>query len=304
MKKMLLEDHVQKHLKGIYFQYPSYHHGNFFSHEDRSMLLDLAKFAIPVFWVDKTTDKILQYVPKPDKDVGMFVPMALVDTFLKATSFGIYGSNLMEGHFEIQLTKLLEGVKEMRYEVHHPLLNKETPIALITGGGPGVMELGNRVAKNLHILSCANIVDFSKKKEYGLHEQKQNPYIDAKMTYRIDRLVERQAEFNLDFPIFLMGGIGTDFEYGLEELRRKVGSMSPTPILLFGDPAYWHSKITTRFQTNLQTGTISGSEWVSNCFYCIQTATHGLKVYRQFFNGTLKIGKGGPIYKDGFAIVS
>ena len=43
-----------------------------------------------------------------------------------------------------------------------------------------------------------------------------NPYIDAKVTYRLDRLVERQAEFHLDFPIFLMGGIGADFEYSLE----------------------------------------------------------------------------------------
>ncbi len=303
MKKMLLSDLVQTSLKRIYFQYPSQSYGDFFSHEDRSMLLDLAKFAIPVYWVDKTSNQVLQFVPKPDKDTGMFVPLNHVDDFLKATSFGVYGSNLLEGHFEEQLTKLLEGIKQMRDSVQHPLLNKHTPLALVTGGGPGVMEVGNRVAKSVNILSCANIVDFRSSSRV-INEQKQNQYIDAKMTYRLDKLVERQAEFNLDFPIFLMGGIGTDFEYSLEEVRRKFSPSVATPVLLFGPPDYWRKKITSRFQCNLANGTISGSEWVSNCFYCVQTASQGLKVYYEFFSGKLPIGNQAPIHKEGFVVVT
>ena len=97
------------------------------------------------------------------------------------------------------------------------------------------------------------------------------------MTYRLDKLVERQAEFNLNFPIFLTGGVGTDFEYCLEEVRMKVGSVPPTPILLFGPDDYWRDKITSRFACNMKAGTIKGSEWLSNCFYCIQNASKGLK---------------------------
>ncbi len=304
MKKLLLGDIVHTSLKAIYFQYPSQSYGDYFSHEDRAMLLDLAKFAIPVYWVDKGSGKLLKYVPKPNKDTGMFVPLDKIDDFIKATAFGIYGSNLIEGHFEEQLTKLLEGLLTLRKSMRHPLLGKDTPIALITGGGPGVMEVGNRVAKKVHVLSCANIVDFSGTPGQMVHEQETNPYIDAKMTYRLDRLVERQAEFNLDFPIFLMGGIGTDFEFGLEEVRRKVGGMLPiTPILLFGSPDYWRQKITSNFQCNLASGTISGSEWVSNCLYCVQSASQGLKVYEQFFTGTLPIGRQAPVHKDGFVVV-
>ncbi len=302
MKKMLLGDLVQSSLKRIYFQFPSQAHENYFSHEDRSMLLDLAKFAIPVFWVDKTSGKILKFVPKQDKDIGMFVPLNLVDDFLKATFFGVYGSNLMEGNFEEQLMKLLEGIKNLRESMNHPLLHKDLPIALVTGGGPGVMEVGNRVAKEAKILSCANIVDFRGGSEVT-NEQSQNAFIDAKMTYRLDRLLERQAEFHLDFPIFLPGGFGTDFEFSLEAVRRKVELSVPTPVLLFGSPNYWQEKISSRFQCNLANGTISGSEWVSNCFYCIQTASQGLKIYQHYFTNTLSIGKGGPIYKEGFAIV-
>jgi len=300
MKRMLLSDQVQRCLKGIYFQHPSHSYHDFFSAEDRVLLHDLDKFGIPVYWVDQETGKILQYVQKPDRDSGLFVPLDKVEMFLKSTVFGIYGSNLLEGCFEDELRGLLTGILKMRDSMVHPLMHKDTPIALVTGGGPGAMEVGNRVAKELGILSCANIVDFRAKDSSVVNEQKRNPFLEAKMTYRIDKLVERQAEFNLDFPIFLAGGIGTDFEFCLEEVRRKVGSVNATPIILFGEDDYWAAKITSRFQLNLRTGTIKGSEWLSNCFYCIQTAEQGVKVFHDYFSGALKIGKDGPVYQDGF----
>jgi uncharacterized protein YfaA (DUF2138 family) len=86
-------------------------------------------------------------------------------------------------------------------------------------------------------------------------------------------------------------------------VRRKTGGFPANPILLFGDPDYWRRKVTSRFQTNLKSGTIKGSEWISNCFYCVQTAEQGLSIYKQFFEGTLPIGKEGPIFDEGFSIV-
>lgn len=304
MKRMLLSNSVQRCLKGILFKIPSLAYGNFFSHEDRSLLLDLASFGIPVYWVDDTTNKVLQYTPKPGKDSGMFVPQPLVDAFIRSTTFGIYGSTLITGAFEEELTALLKGLIQMRSFLNHPLLNANTPIALVTGGGPGIMEVGNRVAERIGILSCANLVDFRNSDNLNIQEQKQNTYVEAKMTYRLDHLVERQAEFNLDFPIILPGGFGTDFEQCLEEVRRKVGSIAPTPVLLFGDSHFWQQKITPRFQSNLKLGTIKESEWVSNCFYCIQNATQGLKIYEQYFSGTLPIGSEYPSSPDGFVIMT
>lgn len=300
MKRMLLSEQVSTCLKGIYFQYPSYSHGQFFSYEDRALLNDLYKFALPVYWVDEITGKILQYVQKPKRETGMFVPLKQIDVFLKATTFGVYGSNLLSGLFEDLLSDLLKGVLELRQSCHHPLLKADTPLVLITGGGPGAMETGNRIAKELKILSGARLSDFGSRKDAVINEQRQNPFIEAKMTYRHYELVERQAEFNLDFPIFVTGGIGTDFEYCLEEVRRKVGCVEPTPILLVGDVEYWKAKITSRYQENLKNGTIKGSEWVSNCFYCVKTAQEGLDVYRKYFTGELKIGKDNPPQELGF----
>lgn len=304
MKRMLLGDQVERCLKGIYFQYPSSSHDAFFSAEDRAMLHDLFKFAVPTYWVDEISGKILQYVQKPERDSGLFVPKEHIETFLKATLFGIYGSNLLEGNFATELKKLMEGILGMRAEMNHPMLNPKTPLALVTGGGPGAMSVGNKVARELGILSCANIVDFRAKEGAVVTEQLENPYIDAKMTYRLDKLVERQAEFNLDFPIFVVGGVGTDFEYCLEEVRRKIGSTGASPVILFGDVEYWREKVTSRFKCNVAAGTVKGSEWLSNCFYCIQTAEQGLKVYRDYFAGNLPIGKGGPVFEEGFVAVS
>lgn len=299
LKRMLLNDQVARCLKRIYFQYPSQSHNGFFSHEDRAMLLDLAKFGISVYWADTETKTLLQFVLRPEKDAGFFVPIPLAETFRKATVFGVYGSNLQEGTFGNELHTLLSGLLAMRSQVDHPLLCIDTPLALVTGGGPGAMAVGNRVAKEVGIVSCANIVDF-RARDAVVNEQNQNRYIDAKMTYRLDRLVERQAEFYLDFPIFLPGGVGMDFEYCLEEVRRKTGSAPANPVLLFGSSDYWRRKISSRFRLNKETGTIAGSEWLSNCFYCIQTAAQGLAIYRKFFEGKLPIGKNGPIYEDGF----
>ncbi len=300
LKRMLLSEQVSRCLKGIYFVQPSRSHGDFFSSEDRALLNDLHKFAIPVFWVDKASKKVLQYAQKPGRETGMFVPLDKIDLYMRSTVFGVYGSNLVVGPFEEELQELLQGVINLKQQVNHPLLNKQTPLALVTGGGPGAMEMANKISRDLDILSCANIADFRLKGGGVVNEQKQNPYVEAKMTYRLKELVERQAEFDLDFPIFVTGGIGTDFEFCLEEVRRKVGCITPTPVLLFGDKQYWKSKITDRYQCNLAQGTIKGSEWVSGSFFLISNAKEGLEVYRRYFTGELATGKDAKAQPLGF----
>lgn len=304
MKRMLLSDRVQHCLQGIYFQYPSLHHQDFFSAEDRALLNDLSSFGVPTFWIDDQTKKILQYIQRPQTDVGLFVPLNRISHYLNSSIFGIYGSNLITVDSEKEVYELLQGILNLRSEVSHKLLHENKPISLVTGGGPGMMETGNKIALDLGILSCAHIVDFRAEENTVVNEQGQNPYIEAKMTYRLGKLVERQAEFNLDFPIFLMGGIGTDFEYALEQVRRKVGSTYPTPCILFGPIDYWTEKISSPFKCNMKTGVIKGSEWLSNCFYCIQSAKQGLQVYNDFFTDKLSIGQKGPVYPRGFALVN
>ncbi|RNF20200.1 uncharacterized protein Tco025E_03902 [Trypanosoma conorhini] len=307
LKSLILSCTVGRKVRAIFFARASRHHGEFFSQEDSGLLCDLNTFGIAVFYVDEAHGDIYQFIRRQDRDSGVFVPVERRQEYLLATFFGVYGSNMVEGDFEAELGFLLNCILQLRHYCNHPLLNPNKTLALVTGGGPGAMEVGNRVAKSLGILSCGLFVDFgtlSHSPGATINEQKKNPYIDAFMTYRSNKLVERQSDFNLDFPIFLTGGIGTDFEYALEEVRRKVGAVPPNPILLFGSVGEYTNKITGRYRENLRAGTIKGSEWICSVPWLVTTGAEACEVYRRFFNGQLPVGPKAPLNDRGFVLAS
>lgn len=306
LKSLLLSRQVCKHVRAIYFAYASRKHSSFFSQEDRAMLNDIHTFGIDIFHVDMEAQTMHQFTKRIGADSGLMVPLQKRDWYLNATVFGVYGSNLVAGSFDKELDYLLKGIKTLKTTGNHASMNPKTPLALVTGGGPGAMEVGNRVAAENEFLSCGLFVDFgslARKPGANINEQKKNPYVEAYMTYRPMKLVERQSEFNLDFPIFLTGGVGTDFEFALEEVRRKVGTVSMHPMILFGDAAHWGNKITGRFAENLKSGTIKNSEWLSNTNYVVNTGRQALAVYKKFFDGTLAIGNKHPANELGFVVV-
>lgn len=303
LKTLLINEKVTRTLKAIYFKTPSRTYGDYFSHDDRAFLQDLAKSSVDVFWVDFSYKLLLKYVLRGDKDSGMFVPIERVKDFKNGTFFGVYGSKLITWEKADELKLLFKGLLEMKNELDHPLLNPDISIVLSTGGGPGMMATGNKIANELGILSCGHAVDFTKPHETIELYEETNPHIQAKMTYRLEQLIVRQGEFALDFPIFFQGGFGTDFELLLELLRVQVGMRPAAPILLFGSPDYWRHKITPLFQINRKTGTIKGSEWISNTLYCVQNHKKALSIYYKYFTNRLHIGKDYPSLDQGFVIV-
>jgi predicted Rossmann-fold nucleotide-binding protein len=300
LAKFFLNEHVNRCLKGIYFTKPSMTHGNYFSHDDRALLRNLAKQDINIYWADKESNLLLQYNPRTDMDTGLFVPIDKTRDYQKATIFGVYGSRFEITSYEDELRNLFTGLIEMKTKVDHDLFHDGKKIAIATGGGPGIMAMGNRIASELDLLSIGHAVDFKKPHEHEENTESMNHYIQGKMTYRLEHVIIRQSEFGLDFPIFFEGGIGTDFEFALELLRTQVGSKKPAPILLFGSYEYWHGKISSNHQINLEAGTIKGSEWISNNFYCVQNHKQALSIYYKFFTGSLPIGKEFKGSSDGF----
>ena len=306
LKHFLLSGYVCQCVRAIYFLEASQSTGSFFSQSDRAMLQDLMLFGVRVYHVDVRRRQIFQYVHRMGTDSGMFVPMGRKEEYLRAFYVGVYGSNLVEGDFESDLKTVFSGLKQIVTTSPNPEVSQKG-LCVVTGGGPGIMELGNRVAHNLGILSCGLFVDFGAgKRKAGvvINEQKQNSFVDAWMTYRLEKLVERQSDFNLDFPIICVGGVGTDFEYALEEVRRKIGTTPPNPILIFGPKKHWKEKITPRWRANLEAGVVKGSEWLSNVVYLVHSGEDGLEVYRRFFAGTLRIGASHPSNLDGFIEVN
>lgn len=297
-KTLLLQPEILDKIDALCFQCPSHHHTDFFSSNERGLIHDLYRLNIDVYWLPSNSNEVLLYTERRDKITGLFVPADKVEEFSRGCVIGVYGSHLISGDLENCLRDILKGLLLLKQHSQNALLNPWKPLALLTGGGPGVMEVANRIAFELGILSCAHTVDFSTFSS----ESKHNPFVEARMTYRLEELIERQSDFRLDFPIFSVGGYGTDFELALEEAERKVHPYHSTPVILLGPADYWRAKITNRFRCNIESGTIRGSEWVSNCFYCVDNALEALEVYTAYAQGFLGIGKDGPVYEEGFCI--
>lgn len=291
LKSLLLSPDVHHYLKQLYFQIPSHSQGQYFSKADRSLLTDLDDLGIAIFWADKESQRVLQYAKRRGKQSGMFVPKDRIHEFSSAYFVGIHGSCLSAEQHKEEIQKLLAGLKDLTDQAIIPGFSQPAPLAVMTGGGRGAMNVGNKAAQELGILSCGNLVDF---------EFPHSAYLDAKMTYQKDSLIERQEHFYVDLAIFVPGGIGTDFELALEIMSLKTGFKAPVPVFLLGSMSYWERKLSTVYETNKRAGTIQGSEWISNCLFYLSSAEQGVEVFRQYIEGTLPIGPNHPSKEQGF----
>jgi uncharacterized protein (TIGR00730 family) len=107
----------------------------------------------------------------------------------------------------------------------------EEGYAIITGGGPGIMEAANRGARDAGAVSVGLGIDLP-------HEQSLNPYVDVDLTfhYFFTRKVMfvRYASGFVVFP----GGFGTLDELFEAATLRQTQKIRYFPIVLY-DSAYW-----------------------------------------------------------------
>jgi len=137
-----------------------------------------------------------------------------------------------------------------------------TPIYVVTGGGPGIMEAGNRGAHEIGGKSIGlNIV--------LPHEQAPNPYITPELCFQFHYFALRKMHFVMRsialvcFP----GGFGTLDELFETMTLIQTGKSRRRPILLFGRE-FWTRLID--FDWLIETGMISPGD--VNLFRFVETA--------------------------------
>jgi uncharacterized protein (TIGR00730 family) len=121
--------------------------------------------------------------------------------------------------------------------------------AVVTGGGPGVMEAANRGCKEGGGLSVGFNIELP-------HEQGSNPYIDVGLTfnhfYARKTMFVKAAEGFVVFP----GGFGTADELFESLTLIQTGKVLNFPVILFGRE-YWSPLLDWVRDRALPEGTVS-----------------------------------------------
>ena len=111
----------------------------------------------------------------------------------------------------------------------------EAGFTIITGGGPGIMEAGNRGAREAGVTSVGLNIELP-------FEQHVNPFVDVEVDFRYffvrKTMLVKYAQAFVIFP----GGFGTMDELFEALTLIQTGKIRDFPIVLFG-PDYWRGLI-------------------------------------------------------------
>jgi len=125
-------------------------------------------------------------------------------------------------------------------------------VAVITGGGPGIMEAGNRGARTGSGRSVGLNITLPR-------EQLVNPYVDVDLAFRYFFTRKYMLiRYAMGFAIY-PGGFGTIDELFELLTLMQTGKLAPCPLLLVGD-AYWSGLYNWLARRAVQEGNISAAD--------------------------------------------
>ena len=149
----------------------------------------------------------------------------------------------------LQMSAYYEEARRLAETVTRETARCGQPIVVVTGGGPGIMEAGNRGAFDAGGKSIGlNIV--------LPHEQHPNPYITPELCFRFHYFALRKMHFLMRSVALVCfpGGFGTLDELFETLTLIQTGKCRPRPILMFGRE-FWERVID--FDHLVETGMIS-----------------------------------------------
>ncbi|MGP2490874.1 LOG family protein [Mesorhizobium sp. PUT5] len=144
---------------------------------------------------------------------------------------------------------------------------------VVTGGGPGVMEAGNRGADDVGAPSIGlNIV--------LPHEQAPNPYITPELCFNFHYFAIRKMHFVMRAKAVAVfpGGFGTMDEFFETLTLIQTGRMERVPVILFGK-SFWERAMDLDFLA--EQGTISPGD--QDIIDYVDTAEEAWGIIRRFY---------------------
>ncbi|QQR38545.1 LOG family protein [Devosia rhizoryzae] len=144
---------------------------------------------------------------------------------------------------------------------------------VVTGGGPGVMEAGNRGATDMGAPSIGlNIV--------LPHEQAPNLFVTPDLSFNFHYFATRKIHFLLRAKVVAVfpGGFGTLDEFFETLTLIQTGRMDKVPLLLFGRD-FWTKVI--NLEALAEAGTIAPTD--PDLFTVVDTAEEGWAIVRDFY---------------------
>ncbi|MFZ2988824.1 LOG family protein [Ideonella sp.] len=163
---------------------------------------------------------------------------------------------------QLEMSRYYEEARRFAHLVTARSRRLTTPIFVSTGGGPGIMEAGNRGAFEAGGKSLGlNIV--------LPHEQAPNPYITPELCFQFHYFALRKMHFLMRSVALVCfpGGFGTLDELFETMTLMQTGKCRRRPILLFGK-AFWSRLID--FDWLIETGMISPED--TGLFRYVETA--------------------------------
>lgn len=143
---------------------------------------------------------------------------------------------------------------------------------IVTGGGPGIMEAGNRGANDVAAMSVGLNIMLP-------HEQLPNPYITPELCFQFRYFALRKLHFVLRAKALVVfpGGYGTIDELFETLTLRQTGKMQEIPIVLVGRE-YWDQVVDFQFMAD--EGVISDADL--NLMSYAETAADAWQIIREF----------------------
>lgn len=144
---------------------------------------------------------------------------------------------------------------------------------VVTGGGPGVMEAGNRGAMDAGGPSIGlNIV--------LPHEQAPNPYVTPELSFNFHYFAIRKMHFLMRAKAVVVfpGGFGTLDELFEALTLIQTKRMAPIPLILFGEK-FWRSVVNFEFLADF--GTIAPEDM--NLLHFAETADDAWKIISDYY---------------------